>query len=476
MNRRFQQAFNALKEHTCVNYAKLATIGGLGNVDLILVKATAPTDLPLADKYVHQLQKIFAVSPPCCRAFSHSFARRFGKTRSWRVALKCLLLLHRLLRSLPEDSPFRTELLINRSNGSISLYPCRFQDVSSSNPGSFTMFIRSYAHLLDEVSNEDNHHSGMSDDKTEEIGTVLEVLRRIQSLIDRVIDCRPTGIAARSFLIQTAMKYIIRDSFVCYTVFRKDIVLVLENLFQMPYRRCISAFGIYKKAALQGNQLWEFYQWCKLMGVCGSYEYPFVDRIPLIQIHALETFIKGMWELTDEDDHQSSSSTPEKVTEDDQEEREPLILLDDHAHDETDNWEDILEASIVGFNDHNHGTNGKEEWKIEAYNPFESAKYVFNFICSKEVVAIPPGTTTWPAPPPRHYPPHLPVAGTGVFLPPPGFDNSSPQLLPTTGTELNIPFDATSPPEKENDPQKPDLNTTAPGQAWMENRETKTAQ
>ncbi|XP_038992491.1 putative clathrin assembly protein At1g03050 [Hibiscus syriacus] len=305
MNRRFQQAFNALKEHTCVNYAKLATIGGLGSVDLILVKATAPTDLPLADKYFHQLQKIFA---------------------------------------LPGDSSFRTELLINRSNGSICLYPCRFQDVSSSNPGSFTMFIRSYAHLLDEVSNEDNHHSGVPesspDDETEEVGTVLEVLQRIQSLIDRVIDCRPTGIAARSFLIQTAMKHIIRDSFVCYTVFRKDIVIVLENLFPMPYRRCLSAFGIYKKAALQGNQLWEFYQWCKLMGVCGSYEYPFVDRIPLIQIHALEIFIKSMWEQTDEDDHRasSSSSTPEKVDEDDHEEREPLILLDDRAHDdETEN-------------------------------------------------------------------------------------------------------------------------------------------
>ncbi|XP_039043924.1 RNA demethylase ALKBH10B-like [Hibiscus syriacus] len=70
-------------------------------------------------------------------------------------------------------------------------------------------------------------------------------------------------------------------------------------------------------------------------------------------------------------------------------------------------------------------------------------------------VPIPTGMTAWPAPPPRHPPPHLPVVGTRVFLPPPGFDNSSP--------ELNIPVGATSPPEKENDPQKPDLHTTAPG-------------
>ncbi|KAL4354098.1 hypothetical protein GQ457_06G000370 [Hibiscus cannabinus] len=325
MNRRFQQAFTALKEHTCVNYAKLVTAGGLANVHLILVKATPPNDLPLPDKY---LRSSFWEDPKLAS---------------------------------------RLEMLTPPS-------PVASFDVSSSNPESFTMFIRSYAHLLDEISTESS-----PDDCTEETGRALEVLRRIQSLIDRVIDCRPTGVAARSFLIQTAMKHIIRDSFVCYTVFRKDIVLVLENLFQMPYRSCISAFGIYKKAALQGNQLWEFYQWCKLMGVCGSYEYPFVDRIPLIQIQALESFIKGMWEMADEDDHQSSSpssSTAEKVDEDEREEREPLIQLDDDDDDESENWEDILEASIDGLNEHSHGCAVEDEWMIKVYNPFDHAKYV----------------------------------------------------------------------------------------------------
>ncbi|KAE8711678.1 anthranilate synthase component II-like [Hibiscus syriacus] len=44
-------------------------------------------------------------------------------------------------------------------------------------------------------------------------------------------------------------------------------------------------------------------------------------------------------------------------------------------------------------------------------------------------VPIPPGMTTWPAPPPRHPPPHQPVSSTGVFLPPPGSDNSSQLVL-----------------------------------------------
>ncbi|XVF43447.1 hypothetical protein PTKIN_Ptkin02bG0040800 [Pterospermum kingtungense] len=387
MNRRFQRVFIALREHTTVSYAKIATIGGFCNVDLIIVKATAPDDMPLPDKYVHELLKVFSISPPCCRAFILSFTRRFARTRSWRVALKCLLLLHRLLRSLPEDSPFRSELLWSRSNELISLSPCRFQDASSSNPESYTLFIRSYAHLLDEAlggfllygnvfSDGEMEMPESLTEKMKEIGRMLEILPQLQGLIDGVMECRPNGVAAKSFLIHTAMKYIIRDSFSCYTIYRRDIVLILDNLFQMPYRSCIAAFGIYKKAAMQANQLWEFYNWCRLMGFCGCYEYPMVDRIPQIQIQALKTFINGMWQLTDQSSSSPTTSpsssfmdSKSSLTEDDidrdkqqlvvvdllkekfevterfdgDEERKPLIRLD---YIEDDDWEDLLEASV----------------------------------------------------------------------------------------------------------------------------------
>ncbi|OMO72533.1 hypothetical protein COLO4_27590 [Corchorus olitorius] len=77
-------------------------------------------------------------------------------------------------------------------------------------------------------------------------------------------------------------------------------------------------------------------------------------------------------------------------------------------------------------------------------------------------VPIPPGSTGWPAPPPRHPPPRLPVPGTGVFLPPPGSGNSSSQQSSTTAPELNIPVETTSLPEKENGSGKPNHHTTSP--------------
>ncbi|KAI7995388.1 putative clathrin assembly protein [Camellia lanceoleosa] len=405
MQRKFRQAFTAVKEHGCVSYAKIATIGGFCDLDHVVVKATSPNDLPLPDRYVHELLKIFLVSPSSFRAFSLTFTRRFNKTQCWRVALKCLVLLHRLLRSLPENSPFRTELLWTRSNGLLCLYPCKFKDSSSSASEDYTGFIRSYAQLLDEAldclsidnnradyyedEDEDEDEDEEVDDeekevpqtlegKMKEVGRLLELLPQLQSLIDRVIDCRPTGAASRSFLVQSAMKHIIRDSFVCYTSFRRDVMVVLDDLIQMPYRSGVAAFGIYKKASVQAIQLSEFYDWCKSMGLCGSYEYPFIDRIPQIQVQALENFLNGMWQLTESSSSTASPLTSalersplssftegesenQEVVEDEDkllakkeeggEEMEPLIQFDHEVTNNTNNdtswdWEALLEASI----------------------------------------------------------------------------------------------------------------------------------
>ncbi|KAF7847535.1 hypothetical protein BT93_L2867 [Corymbia citriodora subsp. variegata] len=424
MRRRFQRFFTSLKEHGCVSYAKIATAGGFCDVELLLVKATAPDDLPLPERYVHELLKIFSISPCSFRSFSLSFTRRFRSTRCWRVALKCLLLVQRLLRSLPDDSPLRSELLWARSARLLSLNPCHFRDASSSASEDYTDFIRAYARLLDESLNifsiatvlvEDDELPENLSDRMREVGELLEILPQLQSLIDRVMDCRPTGSAARSFVVKSAMKHIIRDSFICYTTFRRDIVVLLENLFHMPHRNCISAFGIYKKAALQAHQLSEFYDWCKARDLCGPYEYPFIDQIPQIQIRALESFLNGMWQFTDQSSSSSSTASPSSsiarsrssLTEDDgkfmprgdivnstqwekfednalvvkseEDEREPLIKLEDGGEKAiiSLDWEALLEASInlspmnrqQTIEGAREDRSGKEkEWQLQIYN------------------------------------------------------------------------------------------------------------
>ncbi|XP_073287726.1 putative clathrin assembly protein At1g14910, partial [Primulina huaijiensis] len=302
MNRRIRQVFTSLREHSCVSYAKIATIGGFCDIDLTIVKATSHDDFPIPDRYVHQFLKTFSVSPSSNRAFSLSFSRRFAKTQSWLVALKCLVLLHRLLRSLPDDSRLRAELLWARTQRLLSLYPCNFQDSSSSASKYYTAFVRSYARLLDEaitcVSPEMLEQSAQNEEtltyKIKDVGNMIETLPQLQSLMDRCIECHPAGAPSRSFLIQSAMKHIIRDSFMCYATFKSQISIILDNLIQLPYRSSLAAFGIYKKASFQAEKLSKYHDFCKSMGYCGFYEYPLIERIPEIQIQALETFLNGM--------------------------------------------------------------------------------------------------------------------------------------------------------------------------------------
>ncbi|TKY61006.1 putative clathrin assembly protein [Spatholobus suberectus] len=445
MQRRFRQVCSVIKERSYISYAKIASASGFSDINLIIIKATAPDDMPLHEKYIQHLLRLFSTSPCSCHSFAISFTRRFGTTRSWRVALKCLILLHRLLRSVPGNSTLWAELLWTRSNALISLYPCHFKDDSSSCPVSHTNFIISYAHLLDEALNcvaldciklegqevgeKEEAMAETFQEKMNEMGEVLEMLPQLQSLIDRVMECYPVGVAARSFIVQCAMKLIIRDSFVCYTKFRREIVAVLDNLLQMPYRNSIAAFNIYKKAAVQTNQLYEFYEWCKAKGLCGLYEYPLVEPIPYIQIKALESFLSGMWQLTESSSSptnspsSSSVESPSDFTEgqvvmrrdvvsikglefEDEEEKKPLIELELEDDDGDVSWETLLESSISfshayqsdlcsffyqrgwegGFDIEQHSFDAKEghehehaddKWKIAvykspaaAYNPF----------------------------------------------------------------------------------------------------------
>ncbi|KAL2342398.1 hypothetical protein Fmac_003683 [Flemingia macrophylla] len=397
MQRRFRQVCSAVRERSYVSYAKVASASGFSDMNLIIVKATAPDDFPLHENYVHHLLQLFSVSPSTCHSFAVSFTRRFGTTRSWRVALKCLILLHRLLRSVPTNTTLWTELLWTRSNSLFSLYPCHFKDHTSSRPVPYTNFVVSYAHLLDEALNcvaldgtklEEGGGEGFQE-KMKEMGQVLEMLPQLQSLIDRVMECYPVGGAARSFVVKSAMKLIIRDSFVCYTKFKKEIVGVLDNLLEMPYRNCVAAFNIYKKAAVQTNELYEFYEWCKVKGLCGLYEYPLVEPIPYIQIKALESFLSGMWQLTESSSSPSASPSASSSVEfasdfsDGQvvlrkdvvdikgDEEKPLIDLGFEDDDGDASWEALLESS-VSFS-HAYQTDlcsffYQTEWEVGFYN------------------------------------------------------------------------------------------------------------
>ncbi|KGN51456.1 putative clathrin assembly protein At1g03050 [Cucumis sativus] len=374
MQTRFRRFLTAVKENCSVRYAKIVTASGYSDVDLIVIKATAPNDSPLPEKYVQELLKIFAFSPPSYRAFSLSFSRRFRKSHCCGVQLKCLLLLHRLLQSLPDNAEFRLHLLRSRSNGSISLYHCH-----SRQDEDYDTFIRSYARFLDEALNSDlSYYTKTLDDshvhnsigtissRINEINRVIETTTQMQNIIDRVIDCKPVGRTSQSFVVRLAMKNIIRESFYCYHSVCRDLDSIEDSLLQLPYRSSVAAIGIYKKAAIQANQLSELYDWCKLMEVCSAYEFPDINRIPESRIQGIEATVRRMWEVTESSSSSTSSGASGRkgaVVRSEWEKFEngvkpALMELEERS------WEDLLEASVsftMEWNSLNWESNGEGE-------------------------------------------------------------------------------------------------------------------
>ena len=242
--------------------------------------------------------------------------------------------------------------------------------------------------------------------KVEEVDQAVELVSQLQGLLDRAMDCRPLATAGRSSIVRSAMKHIIRDSFMWYATLWPRLMLVLDNLFQMPHRLCIAGLDIYTSAAEQAGRLEEYYDWCKRMSLCGPYEYPLVEKIPQIQVRAMESLVENMWQLTDSSSSSSPvtfSSSPSTLTvsesgssncvetlknaainvewEKFEEEEKPLIQFGQECAD----WEDLLEASVdcswtwapLIFDEpkersQNNGDNGlrKHEANLQEYNPF----------------------------------------------------------------------------------------------------------
>lgn len=74
-------------------------------------------------------------------------------------------------------------------------------------------------------------------------------------------------------------------------------------------------------------------------------------------------------------------------------------------------------------------------------------------------VALPPASAGWPAAPPRHAPPRLPVPGTGVFLPPPGSGNSANQSLTFNPTNENANVETLSTRDKDDQEVNSNVNS-----------------
>ncbi|CAI0444321.1 unnamed protein product [Linum tenue] len=319
-----RKAIGTVKDQTSIGIAKVAS-NMAPELEVAMVKATSHDDDPPNEKYIREILNLTSYSRGYVSACVAAVSKRLSKTRDWIVALKSLIVVHRLLND--GDPLFQEEILYATRRGTRLLNMSDFRDEAHSSSWDHSAFVRTYAMYLDQRlemvlfdrkgsasggGGEIDRYGGR--DVTEAAGgrdgrdkpgaaattpirdmtpeRLFGKMSHLQRLLDRFLSCRPTGLAKTSRLILMAAYPVVKESFQLYADVCEVLAVLLDKFFDMEYPDCVKALDAYASAAKQIDELIGFYNWCKDTGVARSSEYPEVQRITGKLLETLEEFVR----------------------------------------------------------------------------------------------------------------------------------------------------------------------------------------
>ncbi|CAH9127340.1 unnamed protein product [Cuscuta epithymum] len=338
-----RKAIGTVKDQTSIGMAKVAS-NLAPELEVAVVKATSHDDDPAREKYIREILRLTSYSHSYVSACVFAVSKRLGKTRDWIVALKCLMLIHRLLND--GDTGFQQEILYAKRRGTRLLNLSDFRDEAHSNSWDQSAFVRTYALYLDQrleaILFKRNGNGGeieryrpyedqqqrspidsnkvyyemkrsrssgdvmVSSQDMKDVTPLREMkperifgkMSHLQRLLDRFLSCRPTGLAKNERMILVAMYAMLKESFKLYSDMCEVLAVLLDRFFDMEYQNCVKAFDAYANAAKQIDELAGFYNWSKDIGLARSSEYPEVQRITSKLLDTLEQFLRDRAALT----------------------------------------------------------------------------------------------------------------------------------------------------------------------------------
>ncbi|CAI0444317.1 unnamed protein product [Linum tenue] len=304
-----RKAIGTVKDQTSIGIAKVAS-NMAPELEVAMVKATSHDDDPPNEKYIREILNLTSYSRGYVSACVAAVSKRLSKTRDWIVALKSLIVVHRLLND--GDPLFQEEILYATRRGTRLLNMSDFRDEAHSSSWDHSAFVRTYAMYLDQRlemvlfdrkgsasggGGEIDRYGGRGAAATTPIRDMTPErlfgkMSHLQRLLDRFLSCRPTGLAKTSRLILMAAYPVVKESFQLYADVCEVLAVLLDKFFDMEYPDCVKALDAYASAAKQIDELIGFYNWCKDTGVARSSEYPEVQRITGKLLETLEEFVR----------------------------------------------------------------------------------------------------------------------------------------------------------------------------------------
>ncbi|CAN4123696.1 unnamed protein product [Withania somnifera] len=289
----FRKAYGALKDSTKVGLAKVNS--EFKDLDIAIVKATNHVESPPKERHVAMIFAATSVTRPRADVAYciHALSRRLAKTRNWIVALKTLIVIHRVLRE--GDPTFKEELLHFSHRGHI-FQISNFKDDSSPLAWDCSAWVRTYGLFLEErlecfrnlkydIDAErftktspgiNKVHSKTRLLNGEEL---LDQLPALQQLLYRLIGCEPEGGACYNFLIQYALALVLKESFKIYCAINDGIINLVDFFFEMSKHDAIKALNMYKRAGKQAESLAHFYDFCRGLDLARTFQFPVLKQV-----------------------------------------------------------------------------------------------------------------------------------------------------------------------------------------------------
>ncbi|KAL5703755.1 hypothetical protein ACHQM5_022271 [Ranunculus cassubicifolius] len=309
-----RKALGAVKDQTSISIAKVSNSTSLSDLDVAIVKATRHEEYPADERYIREILSLTCYSRAYISSCVTTISRRLNKTKNWTVALKTLMLIHRLL--IDGDAAYEQEIFFATRRGTRLLNMSDFRDASQSGSWDYSAFVRTYALYLDERLEYRMHgrrvnkrQSPHPDEEEEEEGKAAVVVRatpvremkierifqkaqHLQNLLERLLACRPTGDAKNNRVVLVALYPVMKESFQLYYEITEIMGVLVDRFMELEVPDCVKIQEIFCRISKQFEELDYFYSWGKGVGIARSSDYPEVEKITQKKLEIMDEFIR----------------------------------------------------------------------------------------------------------------------------------------------------------------------------------------
>ncbi|XP_051199287.2 putative clathrin assembly protein At1g03050 [Lolium perenne] len=342
---KLRKALGAVKDQTSIGLAKVGSGSGAASTELevAIVKATKHGEsFPADERHIREILALTRYSRAYVGACVASLSRRLGRTRSWDVALKTLVIVHRLLAD--GEPAFEQELFYATRRGTRMLNMSDFCGRARADAWDFSAFVRTYAAYLDDrleyrmqgrqgganrckllrdelyrspgsrFSNDGANESRREDAAADAdadadakavalvprdtptsemtLEQLLGKVHQLQHLLDRFIACRPVGAARTNRVVTVSLYPLVKESVQLYCELTEVMAALIEQFPDMETADCERVHGVFCGLVKQIDELDAFYAWCKDAYVCRQSDVPDVEVITQKKLELMDDFIR----------------------------------------------------------------------------------------------------------------------------------------------------------------------------------------